>query len=40
MSFVLAVGILLAPTMLGIGLVLWVYAAVAGRGSFRGGGLR
>ncbi|MBP1987244.1 hypothetical protein [Halolamina salifodinae] len=40
MSFVLDVSLVIAPAMLMIGIVVYLYAVVAGKGSFRGGGPR
>ncbi|ADQ68443.1 hypothetical protein C499_08717 [Halogeometricum borinquense DSM 11551] len=40
LSFTLDVGLVIAPTFLMIGIVAWLYAVVAGKGSFRGGGPR
>jgi len=40
LSFTLDVGLLWAPTILGVGIVVYLYAVIAGKGSFRGGGPR
>jgi len=40
MSFTLDVGLVLAPTFFMVGIVVYLYAVVAGKGSFRGGGPR
>lgn len=36
MGFVLDVGMVFAPTFFGIGIIAYLYAVVAGKGSFRG----
>lgn len=36
MNFVMDVGLLWGPTIVGIGIVAYLYAVVSGKGSFRG----